>query len=205
MSDFLAALVLGLGLIMAIGPQNAFVIRQGLRREHGLLAAASCALSDTVLISLGVLGVGRLLAGWPQLVTLGTLAGIAFLLWYGAQAFYSSRQAQVPHLAGGAQGPGQPGTIILRALGFSFLNPHALLDTFVLMGGASASAAQPLAFLAGAVSASWLWFLGLAGASRVLAGQMRSARTWQVVDLLVALMMWGIALRLALELLPRAE
>ncbi|GHG00658.1 amino acid transporter [Deinococcus piscis] len=203
MSDVLAAFVLGLGLIMAIGPQNAFVIRQGLRREHALLAALACALSDTLLMTLGVLGVGRLLAARPELVTLGTLVGAAFLLWYGAQAFRSARRPQQPELSG--QAAAGPRAIILGALGFSFLNPHALLDTLVLIGGASASASRPELFLAGVISASWVWFFGLALAARGLAGYMRSARTWQAVDILVGLMMWATALHLLLELAREAR
>lgn len=184
---------------MAIGPQNAFVIRQGLRREYALLAALTCALSDTVLMTLGVLGVGRLLAARPELVTLGTLAGAAFLLWYGAQAFRSARRPQPPELGGPAAL--RPGDIAARAAAFSFLNPHALLDTFVLVGGASASAAQPGLFLTGVVAASWVWFFGLAGAARGLASQMRSVRPWQAVDVLVGLMMWATAAHLLLGVL----
>lgn len=203
MNDVLAAFVLGLGLIMAIGPQNAFVLRQGLRREHALLAALVCALSDTALMTLGVLGVGRLLAARPELVTLGTLAGAAFLLWYGAQAFRSAQRPQQAELSG--QAAAGPRATVLGALGFSFLNPHALLDTLVLVGGASASAARPELFLAGVISASWVWFFGLALAARGLAGHMRSARTWQAVDILVGLMMWAIALSLLLELAHQAR
>lgn len=199
MSDFLAALAMGLGLIMAIGPQNAFVIRQGLWREHALLAALVCALSDTALMTLGVLGAGRLLATRPELVTLGTLAGAAFLLWYGAQALRSARHPQPPEL--GSQRVAGPMAVAARGAAFSLLNPHALLDTLVLVGGASASAARPELFLAGVVAASWVWFFGLAIAARGLAGQMRSVRTWQAVDLLVGLMMWAVAARLLLGLL----
>lgn len=195
--DFWAAFTLGLSLILAIGPQNAFVIRQGLKREHVLLAALACAGADTLTMSLGVLGVGRLLAQNPLLTTLGTLTGAAFLVWYGWQALQSARHSQRPELQSGAATTSVR-AVLLAALGFSLLNPHALLDTLVLIGGASASANAPMAFLGGVVAASWTWFALLAIASTLLAPLMRSARMWQAIDALVALMMWGIALKLLL-------
>ena len=149
-------------------------------------------------MSLGVLGVGRLLAQHPLLTTLGTLAGAAFLVWYGAQALRSALHPQAPELAGQAKASVKG--VLLAALGFSLLNPHALLDTLVLIGGASASANNAYVFLGGVVAASWVWFITLGTASVLFAPYMRSARMWQVVDLLVTAMMWGIALKLLLGL-----
>nr|WP_221269775.1 LysE family transporter [Deinococcus budaensis] len=193
-------LTLGLSLIVAIGPQNAFVLRQGLTRRHALLAALACSLCDTGLTALGVLGVGALLARSPVLVTLGTLMGAAFLLWYGWRSFQAARQP------GPLQTEGQvaqtTGTVIATAAAFSLLNPHALLDTVVLIGGASAGLDERarLAFLGGAVAASWLWFFALALLAGRLAPLMRSARAWRVLDVLIGGVMWSIAVGLVLGL-----
>lgn len=201
MPPFLRGLTLGLSLIVAIGPQNAFVLRQGLTRRYGLLAALACSLADTALITFGVLGVGAFLSRYPALVTLGTLAGAAFLLWYGWRSFQSARRP------GALQTEGKvaqtPGAVLATAAAFSLLNPHALLDTVVLIGGASASldGSGRRAFLAGTLLASWLWFFGLALAGQQLAPLMRSARAWQVLDVLIGGMMWAIAAGLVLGLL----
>jgi len=190
---FLRGLTLGLSLIVAIGPQNAFVLRQGLTRQHAYLAALVCSLADTGLIAFGVLGVGALLARNPALTALGTLAGTAFLVWYGWRSFQSARKPGVLETTG--QSVTSPGQVLTTAAAFSLLNPHALLDTVVLIGGSSAglSADGRWGFLAGTVLASWLWFFGLALAGRQLAPVMQSPRAWQVLDVLIGVMMWAIA------------
>ncbi|GMA14043.1 amino acid transporter [Deinococcus metallilatus] len=200
MPPFLRGLTLGLTLIVAIGPQNAFVLRQGLARQHALLAALACSLSDTLLVTLGVLGVGAFLARNPGLTVLGTLAGAAFLLWYGWRSFRAARKPGTLDTAGQSQS--RPRAVIATAAAFSFLNPHALLDTVVLIGGASAglSGSGRRAFLAGTVLASWFWFFSLSLAGRQLAPLMRSPRAWQVLDVLVGLMMWAVAGGLVLGL-----
>lgn len=193
MPPLLSGLTLGLSLIVATGPQNAFVLRQGLTRRHALLAALACSLADTLLMVIGVLGVGALLARSPALATLGTLAGAAFLGWYGWRSFQSARKPGT--LQAGGQGAQTPGAVLATAAAFSFLNPHALLDTVVLIGGASAGLENTgrVAFLLGTILASWTWFFSLALLAGRLAPLMRSARAWQVLDVLVGLMMWGIA------------
>lgn len=188
MPPFLRGLGLGLSLIVAIGPQNAFVLRQGLARRYALLAALACAACDTALITLGVLGVGGLLARHPALVTTGTLLGAAFLTWYGLR---SLRAALNPRHAGLHAAPDgavtAPARVIGTAAAFSLLNPHALLDTVVLIGGASAglSGGGRTAFLLGTVLASWAWFFTLAVAGRALAPVMARPQAWRVLDLLI--------------------
>lgn len=193
MPPFLRGLTLGLSLIVAIGPQNAFVLRQGLTRRYGLLAALVCSLADTALIAFGVLGVGALLARSPALVTLGTLAGAAFLLGYGWRSFRSARHPGTLQTEG--QALQTPGTILVTAAAFSLLNPHAILDTVVLIGGASAGlgGSGRRAFLLGTILASWTWFFGLALLAGHLAPLMRSPRAWQVLDVLIGVVMWAIA------------
>nr|WP_246580586.1 LysE family transporter [Deinococcus aestuarii] len=180
-------------MIVAIGPQNAFVLRQGLTRRYGLLAALVCSLADTVLIAFGVLGVGALLARSPALVTLGTLAGAAFLLWYGGRSFRSARHPGTLQTEG--QAAQTPATVIATAAAFSLLNLHAILDTVVLIGGASAglNSTGRTAFLLGTVLASWTWFFALALLAGRLAPLMRSPRAWQVLDVLIGVVMWAIA------------
>lgn len=197
---FLRGLSLGLSLIVAIGPQNAFVLRQGLTRRHALLAALACSLCDTGLTAVGVLGVGALLAQSPMLVTFGTLAGAAFLLWYGGRSFQAARQPVT--LQTGGQAAQTTGMVIATAAAFSLLNPHALLDAVVLIGGASAglNSRARLAFLGGAVAASWLWFFALALLAGRFAPLMRSARAWQVLDILIGGVMWAIAAGLVASL-----
>ncbi len=193
MPPFFRGMTLGLSLIMAIGPQNAFVLRQGLTRQYGFLAALVCSVADTILITLGVLGVGSLLARNPLLTDIGTLAGAVFLLWYGWKSFQAARNPSAIDLAG--QATTTPKQLISTALAFSFLNPHVFLDTIVLIGGASANLSQSgrLGFLGGTILASWLWFFGLALAGRQLAPIMQNPKAWQVLDLLIGVIMWSIA------------
>ncbi|SMB95802.1 LysE/ArgO family amino acid transporter [Deinococcus hopiensis] len=199
MPPFLRGLTLGLSLIVAIGPQNAFVLRQGLTRQYAFLAALVCSLADSLLITFGVLGVGALLARHSALTVLGTLAGASFLLWYGWRAFQAARTPGALEAEG--QSVTTPSTLVATAAAFSLLNPHALLDTVVLIGGASASldAVGRQAFLVGTILASWLWFFGLALAGRQLAPLMRNPRAWQVLDVLIGVMMWAIAAGLVLN------
>ncbi|MPY67444.1 amino acid transporter [Deinococcus sp. SDU3-2] len=200
---FLRGLSLGLSLIVAIGPQNAFVLRQGLARRHALLAALACSLCDTLLTAVGVLGVGALLARSPALVTAGTLVGAAFLGWYGWRSFRSAHHPVT--LDTGGQAAATPAAVIATASAFSLLNPHAILDTVVLIGGASAGLSDQArwAFLGGAVAASWLWFFALALLAGRLTSLMRSVRAWQVLDILIGAMMWVIAAGLVTSLLQK--
>ncbi|WP_040382402.1 LysE/ArgO family amino acid transporter [Deinococcus apachensis] len=202
MPPFPRGLTLGLTLIVAIGPQNAFVLRQGLTRRYALLAALVCSLTDTLLIAFGVLGVGTLLAQSPVLVVIGTLAGAAFLLWYGWRSFHSARHPGTLQTEG--QVAHTPGTVLVTAAAFSLLNPHAILDTVVLIGGASAGlgGAGRNAFLLGTVLASWTWFFGLALLAGRFAPLMRSPRAWQVLDVLIGVVMWTIAAGLVRGVLP---
>jgi L-lysine exporter family protein LysE/ArgO len=189
----LRGLTLGFSLIVAIGPQNAFVLRQGLTRQHALLAALVCALADSLLITLGVLGIGAFLARSPTLTLIGTLAGAAFLLWYGWRSFLSARNPVALDTAGQTQQ--SPHAVLATALAFTFLNPHVFLDTFVLIGGASAGLSQSgrMGFLGGTLLSSWIWFFGLALAGRQLAPVMKNPRAWQVLDIIIGVMMWTIA------------
>lgn len=204
---FNAGLLLSLSLIMALGPQNAHVMRMGLRGQHVWLTVAVCIVSDVLLIGLGVLGIAYV-GGMSEPVRVGlVMAGIAFLLYYGAQAFSRFRSGQsgdlsvgAPEARGGAMTRRQATT---SALVFGWLNPHAWLDTAVLIGTASMAWGTPgnAVFGLGAAAGSVIWFFGL-GLSLLWLGQrLRSPKVWRVLDALVALMMWGTALTLGLGLL----
>ncbi len=197
---FFRGLGLGASLIVAIGAQNAFVLRQGLRREQAVLVAAICTACDAVLISCGALGAGSLLARLPVLARLTSLGGALFLLCYGLRAF---RSAQHPGSLEVSAAASPRGSVVVSTLSVSLLNPHVYLDTVVLVGGISAqyAALSRLFFTAGAVSASCLWFFSLALGAARLAPLFRRPRAWQVLDCFVGTVMWAIAVSLLLPFL----
>ncbi|GLS15191.1 MULTISPECIES: LysE/ArgO family amino acid transporter [Hydrogenophaga] len=195
---FTAGMVLSLSLIMAIGPQNAHVLRMGLQRQHLWLTVAVCALADMALIALGVLGLAQLggLSDKLQGALIG--AGVLFLGVYGWQAFQRFRQPARPATAigdGAAQGANvSRRQAVLSALAFSWLNPHAWLDTAVLIGTASLAYGQgSTVFGLGAVTGSIVWFLLLGTAAFWLGRRLNALRIWRALDGAVALMMWGTA------------
>jgi L-lysine exporter family protein LysE/ArgO len=197
----LEGFLLGASLIVAIGAQNAFVLRLGLRRRHVFFVAALCALSDALLIGAGVAGLGRLVEAAPRLLAAVTLAGAAFLFVYGALAF---RRALKPgSLSAAAEDDGGLWPALAAALAFTFLNPHVYLDTVVLVGGLSGryDGSGAWAFGLGAALASFVWFFGLGYGARLLAPLFARPAAWRVLDSLIGLVMWAIALRLAVEAL----
>jgi L-lysine exporter family protein LysE/ArgO len=203
---FYAGLLLSLSLIMALGPQNAHVIRMGLLGKHVWLTVGLCIVSDVALIGLGVLGVAQL--GDLSTTVKNTLVGggIVFLLVYGTQAFQRFRGgAAVNPMAMKPQdsGPMTRRQATLAALAFAWLNPHAWLDTAVLIGTASIAWGHPgnAVFGVGAASGSVLWFVGLGLCVLGLGQRLQSPAAWRALDGLVALMMWGTALTLGWDLL----
>ena len=203
---FSAGFVLSLSTIMALGPQNVHVMRMGLRGQHVWLTVALCVVSDALLIGLGVLGMGKLASGASMLQTGFMVLGILFLLTYGGQAFARFRSgASREHAEQAEQGAGgmTRRQATLAALGFTWLNPHAWLDTIVLIGAASVAWNAPsnVAFGVGAASGSVVWFIGLALAVLWVGKRLQSPGLWRALDGLVALMMWGTALMLAASLL----
>jgi len=194
---FSAGMVLSLSLIMAIGPQNAHVLRMGLQRQHLWLTVLTCALADIVLISLGVLGLAQL--GGLSDKLLGALigAGVLFLGVYGWQAFQRFLHPRVMPAASAIPSAPAPVTrrqAVVSALAFSWLNPHAWLDTAVLIGTASLAYGQgSTVFGLGAAAGSVVWFLVLGFAAFWLGRRLNSLRIWRLLDGAVALMMWGTA------------
>lgn len=189
---------LGLSLILAIGAQNAFVLRQGLLRRHVLLVCALCALSDALLIAAGVAGFGLLVQRWPALPWLMAWLGALFLGWYGLTRL---RAACAPAaLAAASEGAASWRQAALTCLAFTWLNPHVYLDTVVLLGGIASryDGSARLAFGLGAAAASFLFFFALGYGARLLAPLFARPAAWRVLDLAVGLLMLALAARLVL-------
>lgn len=194
----LDGLLTGLSLIVAIGAQNAFLLRQGLRRVHVGVIVAVCTLSDFVLIVAGVSGIGAVVqhAGWA--LVLVRWIGIAFLTWYGLSSAWRARRPSA--LTAAPDESRSRGAVVRRALAFTWLNPHVYLDTVVLLGSV-ANAHGPSGrwwFAVGAGIASALWFTGLGFGARLAAPLLATARAWQILDLLIGVTMVLLALKLAL-------
>ena len=180
----------GFALILAIGAQNAFVLRQGLARQHVFWLCLLCATSDAVLITAGVLGFGYLVTLYPAFPQIMAWGGAAFLAVYGALRFLAAYQGDYAlQVAGGSAS-------LWRGL---WLNPHVYLDTLGLVGAVSTQftdTALKTAFGAGAVMASYTFFFSLGYGARLLAPVMQSARAWRRLDLLIGLVMWALAVKL---------
>jgi L-lysine exporter family protein LysE/ArgO len=198
-SASVSGLLTGLSLIVAIGAQNAFVLRQGLRRDHVAPVVLICALSDFALIIAGVSGIGTVVRYASWLLLAMRWLGVAFLTWYGLSSAWRARrpaalQAATPKAAAGT------GPVVRRTLALTWLNPHVYLDTVLLLG-AIANAHGPTGrwwFAAGTCLASALWFTGLGFGARLFAPLLARPRAWQVLDLLIAATMLLIAAELAL-------
>jgi len=202
-APFLAGLLLGASLIVAIGAQNAFVLRQGLLQSHRFPVALFCALSDAVLIAAGVGGLGAAVGQHPRLLAFVACAGALVLAWYGIKAL---RRAFHPEVltADTHTHSANVWRVLATCAGFTWLNPHVYLDTVLLIGSLAAPwpAPWPRAwFGAGAATASLIWFFGLAYGARMLAPLFRKPLAWRVLDVLIALVMWSIAGKLLIAFL----
>ena len=192
-----AGTVTGLGLIVAIGAQNAFVLRQGIRREHIGLVVLLCAVSDALLILGGTAGIGVLVTRFPLVLDILRWGGAAYLAWFGIRSLLSAlRPAALT-----ASAPRSRGTVVATTLALTYLNPHVYLDTVVLLGSL-ANQHGPDArwvFAAGAVVGSTVWFSALGYGARALSGVLSSPRTWQIIDLLIGVVMLALAVSLLLR------
>ncbi len=191
---FVQGLALSLGLIVAIGAQNAFVLRQGLRREHVGSVVLFCALADAMLIAAGVLGMAQALGGQPGLSRALALAGALFLAGYGWRALLRARQPQGLDASRSGAGIGRSAALA-QAAAFTLLNPHVYLDTVLLVGsiGAQHPAALRGWFIAGASGASLVWFALLGYGARWLAPWFARPRAWQLLDGLIGVTMFVLA------------
>lgn len=198
MSTYLAGFTLGLSLILAIGSQNAFVLKQGLKRQHVFVVCLVCAMSDAILISFGVAGFGVIVKQYPSIELVARYAGALFLFVY---AFMSIKSAIVTRhaLSPTANSESSVVKVVAMCMAFTWLNPHVYLDTVVLLGSIS-SQYQPnqFQFAAGAISGSFLFFFSLGYGARVLAPIFEKPRAWTILEFLVGIMMFSIGISLIL-------
>jgi len=190
---------LGGGLIIAIGSQNAYLLRQALKREYVYTCVAICIACDMLLIAAGVAGMGQLITGAPPLLFWIKIAGAGFLFWYGVRA------ARAAFLSSSLNLDMQPAVasrrqVIAAMLAFSLLNPHVYLDTVVLLGsiGGQQPGDGPFYFAAGAMLASLIWFLSLGIGAQYLIPVFKRPLAWRILDGAIALIMWALAISLFL-------
>jgi len=191
-------LLTGLSLIVAIGAQNAYVLRQGLAREHVGIVVAICALSDLVLIAAGVAGIGRVVEHAPWVLDVVRWLGVAFLSWYGVSSLLRARKPE--SLRADERATVSRRGVAVRAFALTWLNPHVYLDTVLLLG-TIANHEGPTGrwwFAVGAGAASILWFCGLGFGARYASPLLARPRAWQVLDVVIGVVMLLIALQLAL-------
>jgi L-lysine exporter family protein LysE/ArgO len=194
--EYLIGLQTGIALILAIGAQNAFVLKQGLLRQHVFVVVAICALSDAILIAAGVAGMGALTATFPWVIEALRWGGVAFLTWYGARSFVSAWRGGEAMVAAG-DGRQSLRRIVLTLLAFTWLNPHVYIDTVVLIGSLSAQyPGREWVFGAGAMTGSLVFFASLGYGARLLAPIFERPISWQILDVIIGVVMWTIALTL---------
>lgn len=192
----ITGMLTGLALIVAIGAQNAFVLRQGVRQEHIGAVVAVCMAGDAALILGGTAGIGALVTRFPECLEVLRWGGAAYLAWFAARSFISALKPS--SLAQGA--PRSKGSVIASAVALTFLNPHVYLDTVVLLGSLANQQGPDLrwVFAGGAVAGSIAWFSALGYGARALSGVLGSPRTWRFLDLGIGLIMLGLAAKLIL-------
>ena len=198
----LSGLLMGLSLIVAIGAQNAFVLRQGLAGKFVFPVALISAILDAALIVLGVAGLGALLESVPFLLGLVRWLGAGYLVWFGILSLRQANSGQSMDVSG--QGPGTVRTAVIATVTFSLLNPHVYLDTVVFLGALAAQFGDNRWWFAlGASVASITWFFGLAYGAKALSPYVKNPRFWRVLDTVIALIMFALAL--GLILMPLGE
>lgn len=194
--DYVSGFGLGLTLILAIGSQNAFILKQGLKKQHVFAVCLFCALSDAILISAGVAGFGTITAKYPNIVTIAKIGGALFLLVYGLQSLYASVKKSHA-LTVSSDAVTSLSKSLLLCFGFTWLNPHVYLDTLVLVGMVSTGAESKLKFAVGAVFASFVFFFSLGYGARLLSPLFAKPKAWNILDALVGILMIYLAWHLA--------
>ncbi|MCC3719914.1 arginine exporter ArgO [Rouxiella badensis] len=199
-SIFLQGMMLSAAMILPIGPQNAFVMNQGIRRQYHLMIAGLCAFSDIVLICGGIFGGSTLLDNYPTLLFIVSWGGVAFLLWFGWGAFRTAMAANPLQVEAKVMEKSR-WRIVASMMAVTWLNPHVYLDTFVVLGslGGRLASDERSWFALGAVLSSTLWFFGLAVLAALLSPWLNKGKTQRAINLVVGVVMWAIALQLALQ------
>jgi L-lysine exporter family protein LysE/ArgO len=193
---FVPGLLTGLSLIIAIGAQNAFVIRQGLTKQHVFLVVAICAVSDALAIVLGVSGLGAIIQGVPWLLEIIRWFGVAYLTWFGIKSVRSAFKTQSLDASGVQSGSAK--NVALTVLGVTWLNPHFYLDTVILLGSiGNQFGTDKWWFAAGGIVGSFLWFFSIGFGAKASSGLMKKPVFWKVLDSIIAAVMFSIAILLA--------
>jgi L-lysine exporter family protein LysE/ArgO len=196
MLSFIPGFLLGLSLIVAIGAQNAFVIRQGLTKQHVFLVVAICAIADAALIAVGIAGLGAVLLSLPWLLEIIRWFGVVYLSWFGVRSIRSAFKNESMDASGGQSL--SRGKVVAAVLGFTLLNPHVYLDTVILVGSVGNQFGEDRWYFgAGAMLASLVWFTSLGFGARAASGLMSKPVFWRVLDSIIAVVMFAIAGMLA--------
>ncbi len=197
MSIFLTGLLLGASLIIAIGSQNAYLLKQGLLRRHVFLICLICSLSDALLISIGTTGIGKIIEDHPDWLKAITWFGAIYLFIFGINSFRAALKNQT--LVTAAAGSNQSIKVVISTvLALTFLNPHVYLDTVLLIGSIASpyQNSERFYFTLGAISASFIWFFALGYGARLLIPLFKNASAWKILNRLIGLVMWWIAYQL---------
>lgn len=197
LSDILSGFALGLSLILAIGAQNAFVLRCGLRQIHIFIVCLVCATSDAILITLGIVGFGSVLNAMPSFVDIFRYGGAIFLLFYGARSAQSAWRGGSALLAEGQAD--SLITVVGTSLALTWLNPHVYLDTVILLGSIASQSESRIGFGVGATAASFFFFFLLGYGARFLAPYFQRPQAWRILDIIIAIVMWAIAFSLLMS------
>ena len=196
MLAFIPGFFISLSLIVAIGAQNAFIIRQSLTRKHVFTVVAICAIADASLIALGIAGLGAAISSLPWLLEIIRWFGVAYLGWFGIRSFRSALKTQAMDTSVGESASLK--SVVLSLLGFTFLNPHVYLDTVILVGGvANQFGEDKWVFGAGAMLASLVWFFSIGYGSKAASKLMSKPIFWKILDFFIAAVMFSVALTLA--------
>ncbi|QNH52481.1 amino acid transporter [Acinetobacter venetianus] len=193
MSAFVYGLGIGFSLILAIGAQNAFVLKQGLKQQYVFWVCFICALSDSILIYFGVTGFSKVIANFPLLLIVSKYFGAAFLFFYGLRNFYSAIKNSSSLNPSDIEKDSLL-KIIGICLAFTWLNPHVYLDAIILIGSISVQFSDQLyQFAAGTILASWIFFFSVGYGAKMLLPLFKRATSWKILDVLIGITMWAIA------------
>lgn len=198
MDSFLHGFIVCFGLIVSIGAQNAFLLKQGILKQHVFWIALICFVCDVLLMGIGVLGLGSLIAQSPISSFILAIIGALFLFTYGSRSFIAAYQGSSQLLMQGDKSKSSLKKAVLVTLAITLLNPHVYIDTVVIVGGIGGTLSfdQKILFLSGALICSFLWFFGVGYGAGLLSPYFEKRRTWQILDSITGLIMYGIAFSL---------
>lgn len=200
LSSIIEGFAMGAGLIIAIGAQNAFVLKQGIKGEHRSVIAWICALSDALLIISGIAGMGYIFNTHPVITKAVSLAGSVYLAWFSFRCFRSAVKGESMDINGGVSDPLSLKKTVITTLALTYLNPHVYLDTVVMLGGFGAARSPEIRpfFALGAVSASFTWFFTLAYSGKILSPLFKRQVSWRILDTVIGFVMIYITVKLVL-------